>query len=170
MTSSSTSANSNAIVGIGEIRIVQASNGHITTHALGSCIGVTIFDPVAGLGGMLHYLLPSPINGEQVPSNKIATYATSGLPELFREAYSLGGAKDRLIVCAAGAANLLEDTAEFQIGKRNRTMMRKLFWKNNIALASEDTGGNEARTMKLSLADGTVIISNKGKERVLWRP
>jgi chemotaxis protein CheD len=165
-----TTNQANCVVGIGDVQVLHANSGLVTTHALGSCIGVTLFDPAAHVGGMLHYMLPQPGRGAEVPLVKIATYATTGLPELFKRAYELGAVKERLIVCAAGAANLLEDTAGFQIGRRNRTMLRKLFWKNNITLAAEDTGGSEARTMKFDLSTGTVHIVNKGKERVLWQP
>jgi len=64
----------------------------------------------------------------------------------------------------------LDDAAGFQIGRRNRTILRKLFWKNNVTLAAEETGGSDARTLRLYMETGLVSIMNKGKERVLWQP
>ena len=158
------------IVGVADMAIVQASTGKLTTHALGSCIGITVFDPVAGIGGLLHYMLPQPGSPDQASNKKIEMFATTGIPALFKGAYELGATKENLIVCAAGASTLLQDGAGFQIGRRNHTMMRKLFFKNNIVLAAEDVGGSDARTLSLELGDGTTTIRSKGRDQTLWTP
>lgn len=157
------------IVGVADMAVVRASAGRLTTHALGSCIGVTIFDPVAGVGGLLHYMLPQPGSPDQASAKKVAMFATTGIPALFKAAYDLGASKQNIIVCAAGASQLLQDGAGFQIGKRNHTMMRKLFFKNNIVVAAEDIGGSDARTLSLELSNGTALVRTKGKEETLWR-
>lgn len=146
----------------------KGDSSTITTHALGSCIGVTVFDAENHVGGLLHFMLPQPSSPEQAESKPAAMFATKGIPVLFRMAYELGAKKDRIVVCAAGGAGFLNDDAGFQIGKRNRMMMRKLFWKNNIVVAAEETGGSEARTMSLDLNNGTVTIRSKNQEHVLW--
>lgn len=155
-------------VGVAELNVLQSEAAVITTHALGSCIGITVYDSVAHVGGLLHYMLPKPASGSTQDNKPDAMFATRGIPLLFRNAYDFGAKKDRMIVCAAGAAGFLNDEAGFQIGKRNRTMMRKLFWKNNIVLSAEDTGGSDARTMSLDLSTGTVSIRSKNQETVLW--
>ena len=157
------------IVGVADLKLATGPTGSITTHALGSCIGLTVYDPETHVGGMLHYMLAAPKDKEKA-RQKPAMYAVSGIPLLFREAYELGAAKERLIVCAAGASEILDDRAGFSIGKRNRTMLRKLFWKNGIVLHAEDTGGNVARHMTLDLATGQVTVRIKSEETVLWRP
>jgi len=63
---------------------------------------------------------------------------------------------------------VLSDGGHFKIGSRNRTVLRKIFWKNNVLLSADDTGGNNSRTLHLSLADGTVTVRNRGKGEVLW--
>ena len=47
-------------------------------------------------------------------------------------------------------------------------MLRKLFWKNNILLSADDTGGSISRTVILRMSDGEVTVRTKGKERTLW--
>ena len=155
-------------VGVADIVVVESTTTIITTHALGSCVGLTIYDPIAGVGGLLHYMLSKPFSPDHADGKPPAMFATRSIPLLFHKAYELGAQKERLVVCAAGAAEFLNDEAGFQIGKRNRTMMRKLFWKNNIVLAAEDTGGNEARTMSLDMSTGTVTIRSKNREFILW--
>ena len=158
----------NIRVGVADIGVTKSDTASITTHALGSCIGVTVFDAEAKVGGLLHFMLPKPSSPDQADCKPAAMFGTKGIPLLFRMAYELGARKERIIVCAAGGAGFLNDDAGFQIGKRNRMMMRKLFWKNNIVVAAEETGGSEARTMSIDLSSGTVTIRSKNVEHVLW--
>lgn len=155
-------------VGVADIALSDDPNASIVTYALGSCIGVTIYDPVAKVGGMLHFMLPlSKVNKDKA-AKRPAMFGDTGIPLLFRSAYELGAKKERLIVCAAGGAEILNDDGHFCVGSRNRTMLRKLFWKNNILLSADETGGTISRTMVLSLDTGRVSIRNRGKESVLW--
>ena len=156
------------VVGVADLALCNDPAGFLVTYALGSCIGVSIYDPVARVGGLLHFMLPdSKINREKAEQSP-AMFADTGVPLLFEGAYDLGAKKGRLIVVAAGGAEVLADDGHFRVGSRNRTMLRKLFWKNNILLSADDTGGSISRTMMLNLDDGKVTVRNKGKERQLW--
>lgn len=156
------------VVGVADLVVLKDPRAEIITHALGSCIGVTIFDPSTNVGGMLHFMLPdSKINSDKAADNP-AMFADTGIPVLFKKAYELGAKKENLIVCAAGGAEVLSDGGHFKIGSRNRTVLRKIFWKNNVLLSADDTGGNSSRTLHLSLADGAVTVRNRGKGVPIW--
>jgi chemotaxis protein CheD len=142
--------------------------GTLITYALGSCIGVTLYDPVAKVGAMLHFMLPNATTNSLKADANPAMFADTGVPQLFKDAYELGAKKERLIVCAAGGAEVIADDGHFKIGSRNRTMLRKLFWKNNILLSADETGGNISRTLSLRINDGTVTIRHKGTDKILW--
>ena len=45
------------IVAVADMKVGTGPEGTITTHGLGSCIGLTVYDPVNHVGGMLHYML-----------------------------------------------------------------------------------------------------------------
>ena len=45
-------------VGIGDMKFTRGG-GTVITYALGSCIGITFYDPGIKLGGLLHIMLPS---------------------------------------------------------------------------------------------------------------
>lgn len=163
-----TEVDNRIVVGVADVKLTADCDSALVTYALGSCIGVTIYDPVAKVGGMLHFMLPeSKVNIEKARANP-AMFADTGVPYLFKQAYELGAKKSRLIVCAAGGAEVLADDGHFKVGKRNRTMLRKLFWKNNILLSADDTGGSVSRTLMMTLSDGDIIIRTKGKEKQLW--
>lgn len=155
-------------VGVADLVVTDKPDATIVTYALGSCLGATIYDPVARIGGLLHFMLPtSEFNKEKGEANP-AMFGDVGIPLLFRRCLDLGGRRERLIVCAAGGAEVLSDDGHFRIGSRNRTVLRKLLWKNGILLSGDDTGGSNSRTMSLRLSDGRVVVRSQGTEHVLW--
>jgi len=136
----------------------------LVTHALGSCLGLTVWDPGLKIGGLLHAMLPlSKINKEKADGNPFM-FVDTGVPALFRQLYDLGAQKSRLVVKAAGCGNPLGKNEMFKIGERNHTLLKKLLWKNNVMLTAEDCGGTRSRTVYFDLTTGRVVISSSGKE------
>ncbi len=158
------------VVGIADLVVARAADKRITTFALGSCIGLTVYDPVTQIGGMLHYMLPQPTEGAAQEEKTVAMYATSGVPELLRKLEQMGCRLSRAITCVAGGAELLDGTAVFAIGRRNRSVLRKLLWKDDVSITAEDTGGRLARTMVLDLAEGLVTIKTREGTKEIYRP
>jgi chemotaxis protein CheD len=155
------------VVDIADLAVSNDRRATIITHSLGSCIGVTIWDPQVMVGGLIHFMLPdSSISPGKAKANP-AMFANTGLPALFRAAYELGAVKDRLIVKVAGGAQLLDDRGKFNIGRRNYIMLRKLFRKNEILIDGEDVGGSIGRTMRLEIASGRVTLKTRQGESEL---
>lgn len=154
-------------VGISDLKVVAESEGSITTHALGSCLGITIHDPVAQVSGMVHVQLPIGSLDPEKARLKPAMFVDTGVTRLFEEAFSLGANKDRLVLKVAGGANLLDDNNRFNIGQRNYQSLRKLLWKNGILITAEEVGGDLARTMMLNLGTGQVTLRSDNQTREL---
>ena len=155
-------------VGIAEMKIA-AGDDHIITHALGSCLGITIYDPVAKVGGMLHAMLPdSTIDPTKAAANPFI-FVDTGVPRLFKDAYARGAEKSRIVLKVAGGASSKANAEDdyFQIGKRNFVMLRKLLWKNNILIKAYEVGGTASRTMTLDVDTGVVRLKVNGAERPL---
>ncbi len=164
-----TAETTRVVVGVADVAVSDNPADLLTTYALGSCIGVTIYDPRSCVGGMLHFMLPSSkVNPDKAGATP-AMFGDTGIPLLFKKCYDLGAKKENMIVCAAGGAQVLADDGHFKIGNRNRTLLRKIFWKNNILLSADETGGSISRTFLLNMADGRVSVRTKGKEHVLWQ-
>lgn len=139
----------------------------LVTHALGSCLGLMVYDPAAQVGGLLHAMLPlSKINLQKASENPFM-FVDTGVPELFRQLYDLGGQKSRMVIKAAGCGQPLGNSEMFKIGERNYTILKKLLWKNNILIESEDVGGIASRTVYFDLSTGQVTISSKGVKKEL---
>ena len=152
------------IVGVGDMKVSNQPEDVIVTYSLGSCIGVAIYDPVAHVGGMLHYMLPeSSLDGNRAKRNPYM-FGDTGIPALFKSAYKLGAKKSRVKVVVAGGAQILDQKGFFNIGKRNYLILRKLFWKNNVMIDYEDVGGTYNRTIKMIISDGSIWIKKGGEE------
>lgn len=155
------------IVGISEMMVSNRSDDILITYSLGSCIGLTLYDHGANVGGMLHCMLPlSSLDASKAEINP-CMFTDSGVMALLKAVYDLGAERKRLIAKVAGGATPLDDQGLFRIGKRNYTVVRKLLWKNNILIAAEDVGGTLPRTMTLDMATGITTIKTHGDEREL---
>ena len=78
--------------------------------------------------------------------------------------YGMGCDKKDLVVKVAGGGALYDDKGLFSIGKRNYTVLRKMFWKAGVMIASEDVGGAKSRTARLWVGDGRCTIASQGEE------
>ncbi len=155
------------VVDIADFQVSNDPRVTLVTYSLGSCIGVSIWDPRAHVGGMLHYMLPdSSLSPDKAKANP-AMFADTGIPSLFRKAYELGAVKKNLVVKVAGGSQLLDDNGVFNIGKRNYVMLRKIFWKNSVLVDSEDTGGSISRTLRLEVDSGRLTVKTRGREAEL---
>jgi hypothetical protein len=86
------------VIGIGELAVSNRPGDVIVTHALGSCIAVCLFDPVASVAAMLHFLLPEARINPERARQQPAVFADTGIPLLFESAYEHGLVKRRAIV------------------------------------------------------------------------
>lgn len=154
------------IVGISDFKVSGNRDDVLVTYALGSCIGVAVYDPAAAIGGLLHFMLPDSTLDQNKARECPAMFADTGIPLLFKSCYRLGADKKRMIVKIAGGASILDDTNYFRIGQKNITALRKIFWKNNVLIEKEDTGQNHNRTVRLSIADGKVLVRTAGSSMV----
>ncbi len=154
-------------VGISELKVSKDPNEILTTYSLGSCLGVTIYDPVNVVGGIIHCMLPLSKTNEEKARLKPAMFVDLGIPLLFKQAYKIGADRDKIVIKAAGCGDLIDKNQLFQIGQRNYGMFKKLLWKNKLFLESESVGGSIPRTLSLNVGTGLTLIKSKGKEMEL---
>lgn len=151
------------IVSVGDMAVSNNIDDELITYSLGSCIGVTVYDPVVKVGGLLHYMLPeSSIDPRKAQKNP-AMFGDTGIPLLFKTCYGLGATKRNMIVKVAGGGNVLDENGVFNIGKRNYMILRKLFWRNNVRVTAEHVGGNVNRTIRLYIDSGKCFLKVSGE-------
>lgn len=154
-------------VGISDMRVSNQENEILITYSLGSCVGVTLYDPQAKVGGMIHCMLPLSKVDPVKAVNSPAMFVDTGVPKLIQTLFDLGANRKHLIAKVAGAACLLDEKGLFKIGERNYTVLRKILWKNDILIASEDVGGTISRTVLLYMDSGRTVVRSCGKETEL---
>lgn len=153
----------NSVVGVSDWKV--SNNGHdtIITYALGSCLGIVIYDPVVRVAGLLHVMLPLSKADPAKAKVKPAMYVDSGFATLLADFYDLGGQKRNMKLYVAGGASMRMDSKDdyFKIGSRNFTTFRKLLWKNGLMIDFQDVGGNISRTVAVRVMDGLVTINKQ---------
>lgn len=147
------------VVNVSDMKLSNTPGDIIVTHALGSCIGIAIHDPLACVGGILHYMLPKSSIDMKKAEQQPFMFADTGIPLFFQNAYKMGAKKENLRVVMAGGSNLFEENDMFAIGKRNVVMARKLFWKNSVIIDKENVGGNISRTFYLEIGSGSTWLT-----------
>jgi len=150
-----------------DCRIGDAPGQVLATYALGSCIGLAVHDAKAGVGGLLHFMLPdSAIDSERGRENPWM-FADTGIPMLLDRLCARGASKRRLTVRAAGGASMMDQENVFDIGRRNYLAMRKILWKAGVMVHGEAVGGIRSRTVRLEIGSGKFLIHEGGEVREL---
>lgn len=156
------------VIGVADMKLSTCKGDVLVTHGLGSCLGVTLHDPVAAVGGMLHVMLPqaevNPDKARECP----CMFVDTGLPLLFRMVEQAGAVRSRCRLKVAGGANVNGAAGDhFAIGRRNIVMLKRMLWKNNILIEAEDTGGQQARTLYLEIGSGRTWMNVAGADKEL---
>ena len=152
------------IVDISDMKISSNADDILVTYSLGSCVGLSLYDPVARVGGMVHCMLPLSRIDKTKAGKQPCMFTDTGVVALLQGMLEQGAQRKRLIAKVAGASSLLDEKKLFRIGERNYTVLRKVLWKNNILIEAEDVRGTRPRTMYLFMKDGRTVIRSQGQE------
>ncbi len=151
-------------IGIGDMKVLRQS-GTLITYALGSCIGITLYDPVIKLGGLLHIMLPKA--GDQGAATPFK-FADTGIREMIRKMAAYGGISRRYVCKIAGGAQMFQMTGPIgNIGERNIASVREELAAQQIRIQGEDVGKNYARTMLMDVSTGAVKIRTMGRNEII---
>ena len=148
------------VVGVGELGITDESPSDVKTFALGSCVGVIMFNSGATVVGLLHVQLPERPAGIDEKKELITRYADTGIPmliEQFKKKYKVDllDLKTKLV----GGSAMGDPNGVFNIGKRNILAVKKVLWKHGIPIVAQDLGGDKYRTVSISVGSPVVTIA-----------
>jgi chemotaxis protein CheD len=146
------------------INVVKIFSGdwHVSTKAgemlvtiLGSCVSACIRDPVASVGGMNHFLLPS---DESLNSrvSESARYGVFAMESLINGLLKVGGRKERFEVKVFGGGNVINNSK--RIGSKNAQFIRDFLRKEGLRIASEDLEGDYPRRLHYYPDTGKVMM------------
>lgn len=151
-------------VGISEMAVSAEPGETLITYSLGSCVGLSLYDTAARIGGLIHSMLPlskiDPAKAKAAP----CMFVDTGVPALLQALFDRGAQRKTLVAKVAGGSHIMDEKGIFNIGERNCTVLRKLLWKNEILVSGEDVGGSVPRTMSLDMGTGRTTLKIQGRE------
>ena len=156
-------------VGISDMNIAHAPDALIT-YALGSCIGICLYDANIKLAGLSHIMLPSAAQATNA-ANQPAKFADTAIEILIRKMEAAGARRVLLKAKIAGGAQMfsgLSNSSIANIGMRNAQAVKMELMRQRIAIVAEDTGKNYGRTLILSAVDGSMVIKSATKGEWVW--
>lgn len=149
-------------VGMADLKVAKSPH-ELITLGLGSCIGITLYDPVAKIGGLAHIMLP---DSTQIKNNaNKAKFADTGIELLIEEMIKQGARLHRIVAKIAGGAQMFkfEHVGEtMRVGARNIAAVKKGLQEHKIPILAEDVGENYGRTITLYTATGKLVIKTIG--------
>jgi chemotaxis protein CheD len=146
-------------VGIGEHAVAETAL--LTTSGLGSCVGVALYDPAAGVGGLVHVMLPSSATGADGPDGK---FADTGVEALLSAMTATGAQQPRIEAKLAGGSSMLDFASDdADIGERNVVAVREALDTHGIAVVESDVGGERGRSLTFDPTTGRLTIATGGE-------
>jgi len=146
------------IIGIAELVVVH-NPAVLVTIGLGSCVAISIRDPVARFGGLSHILLPC-IAESNNKSNPMK-FADSAIEMLVDILLQKGCQKGRLEAKIAGGASMFNISGNtINMGEKNIAAVKKKLAELKIPILASDTGSNYGRTVEFHIASGIMYVKS----------
>ena len=152
------------VVGISDVKLAKG-NVELVTYALGSCVGICIYDEFIQAGGMLHAMLPDANAGGA--DSCIEKYVNTGVPYMYKRLCAMGTDIRRMRAKIIGGAKMFDFAvtgSKADIGTTNIIAARKCLNYFGIPIVSEATGGKVGRSVWFNVSDGSVRIKTTGNE------
>lgn len=148
----------------GEYKL-SADRYAVLSTVLGSCVSVCLFDKVAGVGGMNHYLLPE---GGSTGAGDVK-YGANAMELLINGLLRKGATRQNIKAKIFGGARM---TASFQdIGQRNGEFAIKFLGEEGFPIEARDLGGTSARRVMFHPFSGSARTSvSEGSDPAVAAP
>ena len=136
----------------GEFRLAEAQ-GEVLGTILGSCVAACMRDPVLGIGGMNHFLLP----GSDPNARGNVKYGAHSMEQLINALLRRGALRSRIEAQVFGGANVMRGLA--RIGDANASFARQYLKDEGFPIVAEDLGGNRGRRLRFDPATGKATVA-----------
>lgn len=156
-------------VGISDLNVVRAPD-ILVTYALGSCVGICLYDGVRKIAGLSHIMLPTS-QGFASAQSQAYKFADTAITLLVQKMEQNGAMRGVLRAKIAGGAQMfagINNSSLANIGERNVIAVKKELARLHIPIMAEDTGKNYGRTLFLSAEDGTMRIKSVNRGEWVW--
>jgi chemotaxis protein CheD len=112
----------------------------VLVTVLGSCVSACIWDSVAKIGGMNHFMLPNPGKASTVDlhNSSSARYGVHAMEIIINQLIKSGARKQHLKAKVFGGANVMESFQSVNVGERNAVFVRQFLKTEGIQIVAED--------------------------------
>mgnify|MGYP001457294780 CR=1 FL=1 len=128
----------------------------IVYTVLGSCISACIRDPVAGIGGMNHFMLPEPKEKVHDSWGESTRYGSYAMESLINEILKQGGLKSRLELKLFGAGKIYD--GQMDVGARNTEWVLSYVRTEGLSVIGRDLGDVYPRKIYYFTESGRVLM------------
>lgn len=155
-------------VGMADYKVGRAPD-ILISYGLGSCIGISLYDPQTKIGGLLHIMLPD--SSQSKANENRAKFADTGIPDMLNDLIRKGASRSRLVAKLAGGSQMFafaNASDIMRVGFRNALASKEILKKLSISIVGEDTGGNYGRTVQIDLSTGIYKVKtiDKGDKEI----
>ncbi|HEX3018369.1 MAG TPA: chemotaxis protein CheD [Caproicibacter sp.] len=147
-------------IGISDMKVSECPASFVT-YALGSCVGICLYDSFRKVGGLGHIMLP--YFPTENPNEQVHRYADTCLPKMIQAMERLGCLRARITAKIAGGAkmfNVADDCGFGNIGARNIAAVKETLNKLQVRIIAEDTGLNYGRTVYFYTESGEMVVKS----------
>lgn len=131
----------------------------LITRGLGSCLGVTLYDPSKKIGGMAHPMLPD-IEKARIRSNP-SRFVNSAIKQMIEELEKKGCIRNQIVAKLFGGAHMfgfITTDSILNVGQKNIEMAQAILKESDIKILAQEIGGSFGRTIELNLENGKVLV------------
>jgi len=154
-------------VNFSELKISTSTAETLVAFSIGSGIAVSMYDTVTKVGGLLNFALP---DSSKIGSERVNRYpymfADTGILAFLEALNDINAKTETLKVVIAGGAQILGQTADFNIGLKNYRAITSILSRKNIIIHYEDIGGSSRRALSLDIGSGCNVIQIAGQGEV----
>ena len=136
----------------------------VIVTVLGSCVSACLWDPVARIGGMNHFLLPGG-NGGDGTGPDAARLGVYAMELLVNRMLKLGAQRTRVIAKVFGGASVLEGMDALNVGSQNGAFVLEFLREERIPLAAQDLYDTCPRKVYFFPHTGKVLVKRLGDLR-----
>jgi chemotaxis protein CheD len=150
---------------MGEAVVSAAAGDLLVALGLGSCIGLALLDPDAGVAGLVHIVLPqSTATGAGTP----AKFADTAVPHLAQLVTRAGARESRMHAVLCGGAHMFSSQTAgnpvMAIGERNAQATLDALAARRISVRAKDVGGTVGRSVEVDVESGAVSVRGVGQQ------
>jgi len=125
----------------------------VLTTILGSCVAACLFDPIAAIGGMNHFLLPGSQPGrDDANSSGAMRYGAYSMELLINGLLREGATRQRLRAKLFGGARMLKGLTD--VGDSNAAFAERFLFEEGIAVIGGSLRGDRGRRIQFWPASG----------------